>query len=384
MLPFSPDWSLERKSLVDQKRHQAKIEEALSENLGELITEESVLTTDRGQWVRIPIQTLEQYKFRFHPTKGERVAQAHGEEVWGDDEGDVRPRSFRGGEQPGEFPGEAVYEAEVPVEAIHRALFGSLGLPALREKPEARLSAPQWIFKDVTKKGLMGNLDRRRTLRENLLRHARTGQSGIGSFVEDDMRFRTWDQIEETQHNAVVIAMRDISGSMGDFKKQMARLFAFWMLQFLRSRYRSVEVVFLVHHTSAREVSEEDFFHLGESGGTKVSSVYELCRDVITTRYPPQRWNLYPIHFSDGDNWSDADNRRTAAFLNQILPWTNQFGYAEIREGRYASTLMSQFSLIRHPRFKILQIASRSDVYPALQTLFPRDGSPKMRGEADA
>lgn len=374
MAGFSPDWSLQRKGAQDQARHQQKIKQALKEHLPDLVSEESIITGDRHRVVKVPIRTLEQYKFRFHPWQGDRVGQDQGQAAPGDVLGKI-PKSAQGsgkGNQPGEVPGIDYYEAEVTIDEIATLLFEDLGLPYLKPKPMATLPRPTLRFKDIHRKGLMGNLDKRRSLKENLLRNARQGQAKIGPWQEDDLRFKTWVDEDVPDNNAVVIAMRDISGSMGDFKKQMARTFAFWMMRFLRTKYQSVDVVFLVHHTQAREVTEDEFFRLGESGGTKVSSVYELCWQVIQERYHPNLWNIYPMHFSDGDNWSDADNRRTVEYLEKMLPLVNVFGYGEIREGGYTSTLMSAFSRVHHPRFQMVTISSRTDIYPALKKFFPR------------
>lgn len=374
MAGFSPDWSLQRKGARDQARHQQKIREALKERLPDLVSEDTILSGGRDKVLRVPIRSLEQYKFRYHPWQGDKVGQDRGQAQPGDVLGKVpQPGSGSGkGLQPGDTPGEDYYETEVTIEDVANLLFEELGLPYLKPKPMASLPHPTLRFKDIHRKGLMGNLDKRRSLKENILRNARTGHVGVGPWQEDDLRFKTWVDESMPESNAVVIAMRDISGSMGDFKKQMARTFAFWMMKFLRSKYRAVEVVFLVHHTQAREVTEEEFFHLGESGGTKVSSVYDLCWQVMKERYNPQLWNIYPFHFSDGDNWSDADNRKTVEVLERILPLVNVFGYGEIREGGYTSTLMSAFGRLHHPRFRMVTIANRQDVYPALKSFFPR------------
>ncbi len=374
MLPFVTDWSLQQKGPVDQRRHQAKVKEALSRQLGDLITEENIIRSQRGRTIKVPIRSLQQFKFRFDPWPSQRVGQSQAVPRVGDRLGRLpeNARASDQGERAGEIPGVDYVEAELTFEDVEEMLFRELGLPYLENKPIARVVQPEWAFKDIARRGLMGNLDKRRSLRANILRYAREGHPGLGRWMPQDLRFKTWVPEEVPEQNAVVVAMRDISGSMGDFKKRMARLFAFWMLGFLKSQYQQVEVVFLVHHTQAREVSEQEFFELGESGGTKVSSVYELCEEVLGERYPHAYWNIYPIHFSDGDNWSDADNRRTLESIQRILTVANVLGYAEIREGGYSSTLMSQFSKLIHPRFKIVTISRSQDLYLALKTFFPR------------
>src|SRR5690606_25298991 len=119
--------------------------------------------------------------------------------------------------------------------------------------------------------------------------------------------------------NAVVMAMMDTSGSMGTFEKYVARSFFFWMVRFLRTRYRHVRIVFLAHDTRAREVTEEQFFTKGESDGTRCSSVYEMAMDIIGRRFAPSDYNLYPFHFSDGDNFP-SDNQRSQEMMRQLAP----------------------------------------------------------------
>lgn len=121
-------------------------------------------------------------------------------------------------------------------------------------------------------------------------------------------------------------------------------------------------------------MDEETFFHLGESGGTKVSSAYNLCWEIVNQRYDPARWNIYPFHFSDGDNWSDSDNKLCVEIIRKLLPVSNLFGYGEIRDGGYTSSLMGAFTDLRDPKFVIVTITEKRDVYPALQKWFSRGG----------
>jgi uncharacterized sporulation protein YeaH/YhbH (DUF444 family) len=166
--------------------------------------------------------------------------------------------------------------------------------------------------------------------------------------------------------------MRDVSGSMGEFEKYITRSFYFWMVRFLRTRYTQVQIVFITHHTEAKEVDEDMFFNLGESGGTKVSSAYQLALDIANERYPASEWNTYPFHFSDGDNWGEVDNQRCLDLVKALLARSNAFGYGEIQEGgrRSPSTLMSAFGQIRDPQFIGVTITRKEDVYPALKQFF--------------
>jgi len=174
----------------------------------------------------------------------------------------------------------------------------------------------------------------------------------------------------ETHHNYIVDGMLS-HNSMGEFEKYIARSFYFWMVRFLRTKYNNVKIVFISHHTEAKEVTEEEFFTHGESGGTQVSSAYELALQIIQERFDPDDWNIYPFHFSDGDNlpW---DNERCVALVQQLMQVCNIFGYGEIREGHYRSpsTLMSAFNKIQDQKFLAVTISDKSEVYPALRRFF--------------
>jgi uncharacterized sporulation protein YeaH/YhbH (DUF444 family) len=171
-------------------------------------------------------------------------------------------------------------------------------------------------------------------------------------------------------HNYIVDGILS-HNSMGEFEKYIARSFYFWMVRFLRTKYSNVEIVFISHHTEAREVTEEEFFHKGESGGTQVSSAYSLAMDIVRARYPTTDWNIYPFHFSDGDNlpW---DNDLCVDLVKDMLAASNLFGYGEIREGYRgaSSTLMSAFGKIEDPKFVSVTISDKSAVYPALKKFF--------------
>jgi len=204
---------------------------------------------------------------------------------------------------------------------------------------------------------------------ESIRRNAVEGTGDI-AIKPDDLRFKTWDEDIRYQSNAVVIAMMDTSGSMGPFEKYIARSFFFWMVRFLRTKYQNVNILFLAHHTVAKEVTEEEFFTKGESGGTRCSSVYELALEIIQTRYSPEDYNIYPFHFSDGDNLP-SDNGKCLELVRKLLDFCNIFGYGEI-EGLYynSSSLMSVYRKINDEKFTSVLIKDKTGVYPALKTFF--------------
>jgi uncharacterized protein len=367
------DWSLHRKGPIDQTRHNEKVKEAIKGNLPAVIGEEAIITSDGNQIVKVPIRSLDLPRFRYNHNQNEQVGQGSGGSKPGDTVGQQPGGQAPGrGQGAGDQPGVDYYEAELTIDELAALVFEDLGLPFLQPRERKQVEAEAVRFTDVRRQGILANLDKRRTIMQNLRRNARSGHIGFGGLTNDDLRFKVWEPTTSEENNAVVVAMRDVSGSMGEFEKYITRSFYFWMVRFLRTKYRDVEIVFITHHTEAKEVDEQAFFNLGESGGTRVSSAYQLALDIIKERYNPSAWNVYAFHFSDGDNWGEVDNQRCVELAQHILELANAFGYGEIRARGYAppSTLQTTFAKIEDPRFIRVTITSKEDVYPALRTFF--------------
>jgi sporulation protein YhbH len=366
------DWSLHRKGPIDQARHNQKVREAIKSNLAGIVGEEAIITANGDKVVKVPIRSLDLPRFRYDRGRNNQVGQGNGGSRPGDVIGQQGGQAPGQGPGAGELPGVDYFEAELTIDDLAALVFEDLGLPFLDERGKRDVEAEHARFRDIRRTGPMANLDKRRTIIENLRRNARQGQPGFHDIQRDDLRFKTWERDVVPESSAVVVAMRDVSGSMGEFEKYITRSFYFWMVRFLRTKYRNVEIVFITHHTEAKEVDEETFFKLGESGGTKVSSAYQLCHDVVEQRYPPREWNVYPFHFSDGDNWGEVDNQRCLEIVKKLLGFSNVFGYGEIQERgrRSPSTLMAAFQAITDPHFIGVTIGSKDEVLPALRKFF--------------
>jgi sporulation protein YhbH len=377
------DWSLQRKGIIDQDRHKERVKEAIKKNLGSIVSNEAIILSDGKRTVKVPIRALDEYKFRFDYRKRKHVGQGDGKTRVGD----VIARENQGGQgqgsgsgQPGQDAGGEYYEAEVNIDEIAALIFEDLQLPFLEEKAKRAVQSKTTHFNEIRRTGVMANLDKRRMILENIKRNAREeGKARFGDVKKEDLRFKTWEENLRYESNAVVLALMDVSGSMGEFKKYVARSFFFWMVRFLRTKYDNVEIVFISHHTEAREVTEEQFFTQGESGGTVVSSAYQLALDTIAARYRPQDWNIYPFHFSDGDNYY-SDNEEAVRLADELIKTCNLFGYGEIGEEgassyrRSSGALLSIFNdrLKNKERFVGVRIDDKEDVYPALKQFFGR------------
>jgi len=375
------DWSLQRKGQIDQDRHKERVREAIKKNLGSIVSNESIILSDGKRLVKVPIRSLDEYKFRFDYRKKKHVGTGDGNTKVGDVIGhETQPGAGQG--QGGDQPGQEYYEAEVDIDEIARLIFEDLHLPYLEEKAKHAVPSKTTKFTEIRRSGILSNLDKRRSILENIKRRAReTGEPRLGPFKKEDLRYKTWEQQMTFESNAVVIAMMDVSGSMGEFKKYIARSFYFWMVRFLKTKYDNVNIVFISHHTEAKEVTEEQFFTQGESGGTVVSSAYRLALDVIASRFPPRDWNIYPFHFSDGDNYY-SDNDEAVKLADELISTCNLFGYGEIGEEgassyrRSSGALLSIFKdrLKSQDRFVGVRIDDKDEVYPALKEFFGKRG----------
>jgi sporulation protein YhbH len=378
------DWSLQRKGQIDQERHKERVKEAIKKNLGSIVSNESIILSDGKRVVKVPIRSLDEYKFRFDYRKKKQVGTGDGKTKVGD----VIAREGQQGQGPGrgdkagDQAGQDYYEADVEIDEIAKLIFEDLHLPFLEEKAKQAVESKTTKFTEIRRTGIMSNLDKRRSILENIKRQAREkGKAQLGAFKKEDLRYKTWEEEVRYESNAVIIAMMDVSGSMSEFKKYIARSFYFWMVRFLRTKYDHVKIIFISHHTEAKEVTEEQFFTQGESGGTVVSSAYKLALEIIAERFNPREWNIYPFHFSDGDNYY-SDNDEAIKLADEMISTCNLFGYGEIGEEgalsyrRSSGALLSIFKdrLKDQERFIGVRIDEKEDVYPALKEFFGKRG----------
>jgi uncharacterized sporulation protein YeaH/YhbH (DUF444 family) len=174
----------------------------------------------------------------------------------------------------------------------------------------------------------------------------------------------------------VIFLAMDVSGSMNVARKRIARLFFYWCVQFLRSRYEQTEIVFVAHTTEAREVGEEEFFSRVESGGTRVSSVFEVIAGIQRDRFPEQDWNVYVLHVSDGDNFA-ADNQRALALIRALTNVTSLVGYLEVDSGIGGPHKLARFyseEAADVDGFVFALAAEDRELWPALRLFFAKDG----------
>ncbi len=189
-----------------------------------------------------------------------------------------------------------------------------------------------------------------------------------------DLRYNNRIRIPQPTTQAVMFCLLDVSGSMDEERKNIAKRFFMLLYLFLTRNYERTEVVFIRHHTVAMEVDEDDFFTSRETGGTVVSSALELMHRIIVERYPSGQWNIYGAQASDGDNWNDDSPRCRELLQESLLPLTQYFAYIEITDGPPQNLWReyAKLQLTHAGEFAMQRIASVTDIYPVFRELFKK------------
>jgi sporulation protein YhbH len=264
-------------------------------------------------------------------------------------------------------------------------MFDDLELPELEKKAVKEImSDDARRRKGHRKAGIRPRLDKRATARNRVRRMlsvSRTRKAETEDeeqrfpFHKDDMSYFHIVPTTKEASNAVVFCIMDTSGSMGTVKKYLARSFYFLLFQFVRQKYTNVEVVFIAHHTEAKEVTEADFFHKVESGGTYISSGYKKALEIIADRYHPSLWNIYAFHCSDGDNFY-SDNERALQSADELCKVCNLFGYGEIKpsgNAYYSGSMLEVFGQIKADNFHMITIEKKEDLWEGFRSFLMKD-----------
>lgn len=252
-------------------------------------------------------------------------------------EGEQQP----GQGETGEGEGEKALDVEMSLDELADILAEELELPNIEPKGKELLESVSDQYTNIGTVGPDSLRHLKRTYKESLKRQIATGTYDPDNPVvlptRKDFRYRSADSKLEFQNSAVIIYMMDVSGSMGEQQKEIVRSESFWINLWLKKQYKNIQTRYIIHDATAKEVEEEVFFKTKESGGTLISSAFELCRDIIQNDYPVSEWNIYPFHFSDGDNWSTDDTKKCLKILDEdIIPASNVFCYGQV-ESRYGS-----------------------------------------------
>lgn len=327
----------------DHNRFRQIIKGKIKENLRKYISNGEMVGRQGKDLVSIPIPQIDIPRFRFGDNG--RGGASEGEGQPGDPLSTGDDESGEG--QAGNQAGQHMLEVELTMEELAEILGEELELPNIEPRGKKNIVSQKDKYTGISKVGPDSLRHFKRTFREALKRQIISGQFNINRPqvvpIKDDYRYRSWKTTSEPESNAVIIYMMDVSGSMWEEQKEIVRLETFWLDTWLRHQYEGLETRFIVHDARAGEVDRDTFFSLKENGGTVISSAYELCSQMIDHHFPPEEWNIYAFHFSDGDNWSREDNNRCAEILREkLLPRLNLFGYGQV-ESTYGSGEFIEF-----------------------------------------
>jgi uncharacterized sporulation protein YeaH/YhbH (DUF444 family) len=305
----------------DWLRHNDKVRSAVREKLPELIANSEVMPR-ADSTVQVPVHFLEHSRFRLREAgEGQGVGQGDGKP------GDVlaRPAEGEGKGAGGNDEGGYQFVLELKIDDIVDWLWEELKLPNLKVKTGA-LRNEDFTREGWSRRGVRSRLDRRRSLKEAIKRRAI--QQDAPAFTDDDLRYRQLALRQRPATEAVVFFAMDVSSSMTERDRKLAKTFFFWVVQGLRRQYTHIEPVFVAHTVEAWEFAETEFFQVSGSGGTVASSAFRKVVDISAQRYDPSRFNIYVFYASDGANFRH-DREAAQAALAELGEIVNYIGYVE-------------------------------------------------------
>lgn len=406
------------KSAVNRQRFIRRYQQQLKKAVADAVLKRSIQDIEHGEQVSIPSKDISEPFF--HQDKGgyrEQVHPGNDQFIAGDQF--ERPSSGGGG---GQGQGEASAQGDGADEFIFTIskdeyldlLFDGLALPNLEKNKLNKISELKTFRAGHTADGVPANINVVRSLRQSLARRIALQSSkrrtiaqleqrlaelsrrpaenyqqllaieeeiaelkrriAAVPFIDTfDLRYNNFIQRPIPSTQAVMFCLMDVSGSMDQATKDMAKRFYLLLYLFLTRSYKNVEVVFIRHHTQAKEVDEEEFFYSPETGGTIVSSALRLMKEIINSRYPAEQWNIYAAQASDGDNWADDSPLCRELLEKDLMPLLRYYAYIEITHRAHQSLWQEYLRLSQQfPHFAMEHIRDVADIYPVFRDLFKK------------
>lgn len=371
------------RSIEDRRRHRQLVEKSIKENLGDILSEESIVGESKNKKFKIPIKGIKEYQFVYGKnSKG--VASGVGDEKRGEKLGSGNKKLAKGNQGAGNDEGDDVYETEITLEELMDYISEDLNLPNLDEKKYSEIitetSGKKRGYQThgirprlAKKKTVMSKIARKQGKKRALRELENEQDLERFPFREEDLKYYRVKMKPKKDSNAVMIFIMDASGSMDITKKYLARSYFFVLATFLKRKYNNIAFEFIYHTTIAKRVYEYEFFHKSESGGTYISSGINEALSLIEEKYPPSAWNIYSIYASDGDNWSE-DNEKAVIAVKNICEVSNMFGYAELLPSTYTTTMYHKFKKeITSEKFVPVIIKEKKDLWEALKTMLRKE-----------
>ncbi|ASJ38100.1 YeaH/YhbH family protein [Vibrio vulnificus] len=408
------------KSAVNRQRFMRRYKEQIKESVADAVNRRSITNTETGEDVAIPHKDIKEPLF--HQGKGglrERVHPGNDQFITGDKI--ERPKGGQGGGGAGDGDASADGEGQddfvfqISKDEYLDLLFEDLALPNLKKNQVNKITEWKKHRAGYQTAGMPSNISIVRSLQQSLAR--RTAMSAgkkrllhklelelerienqepaqkleemklkqeiaeLRKAIESvpfidtfDLRFKNYERKPVPSSQAVMFCLMDVSGSMDQATKDIAKRFYVLLYLFLNRTYENVEVVFIRHHTQAKEVDEHEFFYSQETGGTIVSSALKLMDEIVKARYPVGEWNVYAAQASDGDNWADDSPRCKELLTNKLLPNCQYYAYIEITR-RSHQTLWHEYEKLAESfdNFAMKNIRSVEDIFPVFRELFHKE-----------
>jgi hypothetical protein len=343
MSVFRKHKSIVDRASSDRTRHKKKIDKAIKDSIRDVIAEESIIGQNGKKKIRIPVRGIKEYRFIYGNNDTNKSVGSGGDHnvKRGQKIGKKRAEKGKGqgAGKASDQKGDQYYDVEVTLEELAEYLFADLELPDLEKKQFKFVSNETLKRKGYRFQGIRPRLSKKETLKRKIRRKKMAEKVGTYDpdsderfpFHKDDLKYHHIKPKIKENSAAVIFFLMDVSGSMSQDRKYLARSFFFLLYQFLNHKYERVEVVFISHSTHAERVSEDDFFKVGTYGGTIISSALTKEIDIVEKEFHPNVWNIYTFYCGDGENWS-ADNVKSIDLFKQIKDLSQLTAYCEINE----------------------------------------------------
>lgn len=408
MSVFRKHESIVDRAASDRTRHKKKIDKAIKESIKDVVADESIIGQNGKKKIRIPVRGLREYRFVYGSGKKNKTVGSGGDHKLkrGQKIGKQRAKkgSGQGTGKASDKKGDQYYDVEVSLEELAEYLFADLELPDLEKKQFRFITQETVKRKGYRFQGIRPRLSKKETLKRKIRRQKMAEKTGAYDpesgdrfpFHKDDLKYHHIKPKAKENSAAVIFFLMDVSGSMSQARKYLARSFFFLLYQFLNHRYERVEVVFISHSTHAERVSEDDFFKVGTYGGTIISSALNRQMEIVEKEFHPNAWNIYTFYCGDGENWA-SDNEKCIDLFKEIKEVSQLTAYCEINENyeglddqslqddKFKATPWANFSAwkneemdnlwskvkpITDNKFKRVMIGQTEHIWLAFKTLF--------------
>lgn len=342
----------------DRERFRQIIRGRIKQNLRKYMTQDGIDVLGRrgNQKITIPLPHIDLPRFRY------------GKKGGGIGEGEGPGKGNKGGEDPADNP----LEVDVSLDEMAELLSEELQLPRIEPKGKSEITTESKKYRTIRTMGPESLRHFKKTFVQALKRTVASGDYDPNNPliipIKEDKRYKASTPVRTPRYQAVIIYMMDVSGSMGQEEKELARLTSFWIDLWLRSQYDCIQSRYIIHNFTAKEVDQHTFYRTAEGGGTRIASAYEMMRDIIKADYGPD-WNIYSFQYSDGEDWSETASTGACNIISDLLPLMNQVSYCQVREGgHFKNVIENRFK--GDPRVVSTKAFRREEILDAIKNFF--------------